>query len=117
MTYGKIIFKQINKLEFLVTGEIDKLLEYIEDILKQISNNQLHLFIEPTNDNLRQSILARVLALEFFKEHELPSDILVYRLVLHDSKQDRDLYVSVGKIQDPTDLKEPAKIAESYFIK
>lgn len=119
MTYGNLnlTFQQVNKLEYLVSSGVDRLMEAVESILASISQGQQDQYIEPANDALMQAILSRLVALEFFKQYDVTEDILLYRVVIHDTVRDRDLYVSLGKLQDPTKDSSELKIVESYFIK
>lgn len=119
MTYGNLnlTFQQVNKLEYLVSSGVDRLMEAVESILANISQGQQDQFIEPANDALMQAILSRLVALEFFKQYDVTEDIILYRVIIHDTVRDRDLYVSLGKLQDPTKDSSELKIVESYFIK
>ena len=73
MTYGNLnlTFQQVNKLEYLVSSGVDRLMEAVESILANISQGQQDQFIEPANDALMQAILSRLVALEFFKQYDV----------------------------------------------
>lgn len=104
-------FKKVNKHQYFLEDS-KELVNKVNEMVKVISGDTSK-FIEPSNDNLFQTILSRVVSTEFFKDNELEDDILT---VLIDISCNNKLYtISLGKFVDPTDGN--VKIIESYYVR
>lgn len=104
-------FKKINKHQYFLEDS-EELIKRVKEMVEVISGDSSK-FIQPSNDNLFQTILSRIVSVEFFKEIELEDDILT---LLIDVSYDNNLYtISLGKFMDPVDGK--TKIIESYYIR
>lgn len=114
MIYGNsamIKFEKASKFRYnLVNG--DQLVDRAMELVRELSGDKT--FIEAANTNLLQTILSRLVAVEFFKQVTIDDDVLT---VLVDVTHNKVTYTtSLGILPDLQDS-GTEKIVESFYIK
>lgn len=109
-----ITFEQSSKGKYVIKGDINSFINKVNNFIKEISSQEQDKFIEDCNDNLFQDIASRMIAIEFFKEHDIDQDYLT--VLINYVYNNQNYSVSLGKLPDPKDPKGPVKIVESRYI-